>query len=223
MGSSKGLGEAVRRSVRADVAVRRRQFKKDLRRLHDALAPTSFGDRYWLWGGVLLGWARDGSPLGHDLFDADFAFLAEDEPRFAAGARALIDAGFEPQWQFRNNAGAVTEYVFQRNGARFDFFAVERRGEKLRYHVFTSGCEHEPQPTQGVGEVKAQPLVEFSFLRRSWRKQLDHEAELREVYGDWRDPAPNWWFMDSPSIIRRESWRYTDEAWNGELRVGAER
>jgi hypothetical protein len=217
MASAMGARETLRRSLDDNVVVRRNRFARDLRRLHDALSKTSFRDRYWLWGGLLLGWAREGRPLQHDLFDADFAFFAEDGRHFAAGAQALVEAGFEPHLQFRNNAGQATEYVFRRNQARFEFFALERRDEMLRYHVFTSGCEHEARPVQAVGEIRDQPTDEFRFLRRSWRKHLDHEAELSEVYGDWRNTDPDWWFMSSPSIVHREPWRYTDHPWHGPL------
>ena len=42
----------------------------DLQRLNDVLATTPIANRYWLFGGLLLGYAREGSVLGHDAVDA---------------------------------------------------------------------------------------------------------------------------------------------------------
>ncbi len=50
----------------------RRHFVADLQLLNDTLAAHGLAQSYWLWGGVLLGWAREGAPLAHDR-DADFA------------------------------------------------------------------------------------------------------------------------------------------------------
>jgi hypothetical protein len=178
-----------------------------------------------MWGGLLLGWAREGRPLGHDLFDADFGFCIEDKEHFAEGAHALMAAGFEPHFRFRNNAAEVTEWVFLRNEARFEFFALRRHDGMLRYHIhslaalhdFSRAGAHQGQPVQGIGEIQDQPVEEIRFLGRIWRKHLDHESELVELYGDWRTPDPEWWYMDSPSIIHLEPWRYPEQSWDGSL------
>src|SRR5689334_2771579 len=61
--------------VSASAARRRtRNFEDDLRLLNDVLAATEFGPRYWVWGGMLLGWAREGRLIAHDIGDADFAY-----------------------------------------------------------------------------------------------------------------------------------------------------
>ena len=71
-------------------------YAGDLRRLNDVLSHTSLAARYWVWGGMLLGWARDGSLLAHDTkhLDADFGVLAEDEERFDTAVPVLERAGF---------------------------------------------------------------------------------------------------------------------------------
>ncbi len=62
-----------------DPALRRRIFPRTLRRFNDAMATTPLQNRCFVWGGLLLGWAREGAPLAHDFADADFLIRAEDE------------------------------------------------------------------------------------------------------------------------------------------------
>jgi hypothetical protein len=170
-----------------------------------------------MWGGLLLGWAREGRPLEHDLNDADFAFLAEDLPSFPAAADALIAAGFAPLFRFVNNDGRPTEYSFTRNGAKFEFFIAEPEGAHLLTHVFAPGMPGGGPPVQALTRIDLQSLTTFEFLDRSWRKQDDHEHELAELYGDWRTPDSSWWYLDSPAIIDQRVWLADDFAWDGRL------
>ena len=42
------------------VAVSRQLVAVEMRRLNDVLEATPMAGRYWVWGGLLLGWAREG-------------------------------------------------------------------------------------------------------------------------------------------------------------------
>ena len=45
-------------------ALRRRMIEllaEDLRDLHDVLERTNLDGHYWVWAGLLLGWAREGA------------------------------------------------------------------------------------------------------------------------------------------------------------------
>jgi hypothetical protein len=189
-------------------------FTDDLRRLNDALAPTAFGDSYWVWGGMLLGWAREGRLLGADLFDADFAFVA-GEPSFDKAIRTLVAAGFEPRARFCTNDGEPYEWRFVTNGGQFEFFAMTPIAGRHRYHIATVGGPGLAPPNIARAEITAQHLVPFTFLRRTWLKSEDHERELTAIYGDWRTPHPDHWWMNDRAIVSREPWSQTVTDWDG--------
>jgi hypothetical protein len=191
-------------------------FVESLRLLNDALAGSSLAGRYWVWGGLLIGWARDGAPLAHDVLDADFCVLAEHVPLLAAAAPALVAAGFEPALRFRANDGSETEYSFVRAGAKFEFFVLRRSGGLLWYHDFSLGIHEGGPPTQAVAAIADQPLEPFELVGRTWLKHADHEAELTAMYDDWRTPDPHWWYMDDRAIVGRTTWIHADDlGWAG--------
>jgi hypothetical protein len=200
-------------SAHRDLAAR--AFVDNLQLLNDTLAGTALSGRYWVWGGLLIGWAREGRPLRDDCADADFAFRREDMPAFAAGAGALIAIGFEPLFRHVNNAGHATEYTFWRDGAKFEFFLMDPVDTRLLYYNFGAGTQGEG-PVEAVAAVTAQPLVTFEFLGRTWCKHADHDAELSAMYGDWRRPDPGWNYMDDRATISRTTWtRPGERAWTG--------
>jgi hypothetical protein len=201
----------LRRIPILDREVQRRLFPRDLRRLNDVLSDTPLAGRYWVWGGLLLGWARDGRLL--DDWDADFAVRSEDERAFHEAVPALEQAGYRRLFRFRNNEGEVTEYCFLRHGIKFDFFllfpgskATERR--YYEYGEVPGGWEE----LEGV--LPVQPLEWFRFLDRQWLKPADHEQILTAHYGDWRTPDPDWSFLNDAAIVDRRPWQALDYTWD---------
>jgi hypothetical protein len=191
-------------------------FIEDLQRLNDTLAGTALADLYWVWGGLLLGWARQRSVLEHDCSDADFGFLSGDRSCFEQAVPGLIAAGFTPLHRFVTNTGSVTEYSFLRHGAKFDFFVLERDADQLRYYSFSTATIDGPA-IQAVAVIPAQPTSTFTFMDRTWRKHADHDVELTSVYGDWRTPDTDWRYAAGPNIIQREVWMQARAGrWMGE-------
>ncbi len=188
-----------------------RHFIPDLRQLHDTLGDTGFSERYWIWAGMLLGWAREGSLLAHDR-DADFALLPVDLPGLMRAVPALRQAGFKPLHQFRNNKGQVTELTFRRHSARFEFFVFEPVDGMLRYNVYGWPPDH---LVEVEARVPDQELVPFEFLGRTWLRHADYERELECMYGDWRTPQRKWDYLeDDRATVSRRPWVNPDTSWS---------
>lgn len=180
------------------------QFELDMRRLNDALAGSPLAEHYWLWGGLLLGWAREGRVLPHDVGDADIAYAAQDEELLDRAETWLVAAGFRRWFSFRNRAGRRTQRVFVRHGFRFEFFRMDEVDESTQeYSMYGPGASG---PVELVGHLPRQELVPFRFLGRTWLKPRDHELLLRSCYGDWRTPNPDWDMFDDHSLVARRAW-----------------
>src|SRR6185312_3765766 len=85
---------------------------RNLHVLHDVLESSAMAGRTWVFGGMLLGWAREGDLLGHDCDDFDFAYHSDDAPRFECIFAGLAEAGFQLIHRFPGRTGTATEYAF---------------------------------------------------------------------------------------------------------------
>lgn len=185
-------------------------FVNDLRRLNDALRSTDLDGCYWVWSGLLLGWAREGTVLPHDSMDADFAVLDRDFWRLMEAVPAIENAGFRRYRRFLNNDGEVTEVAFMRHGARFEFFRMFPDDNRLKYFLYGSenGKAIELQASQ-----PNQAMASFDFIGRAWLKHEDHELELRSIYGSWEVPDASWSFLNGLDIETRSPWLRSDWRW----------
>ena len=189
-----------------------RRFIPALHQLHDVLDGTELAGRYWVWAGMLLGWAREGRLLTHDR-DADFALLPGDLPKLFRAVPALRMAGFHPLQIFRNNDGDVTEVTLCRRTAKFEFFVMEPVDGMLRYYVYGRLPDRLIEVEARVAE---QELVPFEFLGRTWQRHADYEGELKSMYGDWRTPQRSWdYLQDDQAVVSRRTWTNSDESWSG--------
>jgi hypothetical protein len=203
--------ETITRSVRAFARRRRERgtFEDNLRLLHDVLAKTPAGDRYWMIGGLLIGWAREGRVLAHDTHDADFGLFVDDAGTLLAAVPALEEAGFRRVYRWTDTRGKVMQYTLGKDGAKFDFFLHERIPNRFRYVFFGW---RDGQRAEFVAEVPAHGVATVSFLDRAWRKPADHDAYLTAVYGNWRVPNPAYDYMtDDLSIVDVRPWNGTWE------------
>ncbi|OAD22849.1 LicD-like protein [Candidatus Thiomargarita nelsonii] len=183
----------------------RYRFRQNLRLLNDVLATTELSGNYWLWGGVLLGWAREGRILPWDT-DADFFYFSEDRNKFMGAIESLIQAGFKLEWRFVNNEGKITEYVFVKDHRKFEFFEVNKQEDTLHYFLY---APHIPNRLEMIGVVPWDgEVATMEFIGRTWLKPADHETFLTAIYGDWRTPNPDYDYVeDEKSIIAKHEWR----------------
>jgi hypothetical protein len=185
----------------------------DLQHLNDVLAGTPIANRYWLFGGLLLGYAREGSVLAHDAVDADFAVLADDVPLLQASFPALFDAGFGPLYCFPGAGRTPTEWSFTRGGRKFEFFVLDHVDGWFEYYNYA--LHGGRGPVFNRCRLPAQPLEEVTFLGRRWLKVRDHDAELTGNYGTWRVPDPDWDYLEGPSIVETGPWDPRSFGWAG--------
>jgi hypothetical protein len=194
-------------------------FAEDLRYLHDTLERTELKGRYWVWSGLLLGWAREGAILAHDSMDADFAVDDRDFHLLAKAVPTLLEAGFTTNRCFVNNEGIITELTFNRHGTHFDFFRMFPQGDNLRYFMYSIKWS---EILEYEACLPKQEKVPFSFIGRTWLKQEDHERELQAMYGSWQIPDPNWSYLDQPDIVARRVSRHRHFDWPGGADLPAE-
>ncbi len=169
------------------------RLASDLRDLNDAIASTDLHGHYWVWAGLLLGWAREGAILPHDCLDADFAVRDDDFDRLIRAVPAILRAGFACDRKFISDSGLVTELTFTRHGARFDFFRMFPDAGQLRYFIYNLKLTSVREIEASLPDQSTEP---FSFLGRTWLKHMDHARELRTTYGKWEIPDPSWAFLD---------------------------
>jgi hypothetical protein len=183
-------------------------LEQNLRLLHDVLQDGPLADRYWVIGGLLLGWAREGRMLWHEPQDGDFAYFREDRQKLLASVPRLIDAGFNVDRRLSNNQGDPAAYILEKDWASFEFFENERRDGVVRSWSFGSRVRHnETVPIEIVCQVPAFDLAPMEFLGRTWRKPDDHAAYLNAVYGDWKTPNFDFDYVrDDPSIVDVHPW-----------------
>jgi hypothetical protein len=179
------------------------RFEDDLRLLNDVLQRTALSGRYWIWAG-LLGWAREGKVLRHDIGDADFAVDADDAELLEAAEPLLLEAGFRRWFCFRDCDGELTQRTYTRHGSKFDFFLMREVAAGVHQcHVYTP---RDDGPFELVSRIPKQELEPFEFLDRAWLKPRDHDLSLRSCYGTWRVPDPDWDADANPSVVLRRPW-----------------
>lgn len=169
--------------------------------LHDVLADTAFGHKYWVIMGLLLGCMRHGGPIPWDK-DADFGFLERDLPDFLAALAELQKRGFEPCPLQVNNDGKTTKWAVRRQAMKYEFFLFEERGSRLRWYY-----HRRKPPIEVVNEVDAHGLDELELYGRRWLKPKDADAYLTALYGDWRTPNSNYvYWRDCGATVDRYPW-----------------
>jgi hypothetical protein len=179
-------------------------FRKNLLLLNDVLAQAEFGDKYWIFAGLLLGWAREGRVLARDCWDADFAYWQQDRAAFDSAAHCLVRKGFQFKQHWYNNAGVRTQSVFIKDNAKFEFFEMMPVGAAAEYFMYGTRRRIVQEARCNLFFGELEPL---HFLDRTWNKPRDHEASLMNLYGNWRVPNPSYDYMqDQQDIVEIYAW-----------------
>ena len=140
-----------------DAEILEESYVSDLRQLHALLTEAGLIDSIWVVGGLLLGWAREGRLLRHDLRDADF-FIRRDQFDGLERALPLLAAhGFAEEGRYIGNDGLLSIIKLHRNWTKFDFFLVDQSDGY--FEVRSYGIDS--RPTEFLERYPAQPLVPF--------------------------------------------------------------
>ncbi len=114
----------------------------------------------------------------------------------------LRSNGFDLRPLQVNNDGRTTKWALKRHGYKFEFFQIDRRGD--RYRWFTHGRN---PPTEFVNEVPAHGLVDFELYSRRFRIPDNAERQLEILYGNWRQPDPDYkYWRDCQATVERNPW-----------------
>ena len=167
-------------------------------KMHDVLRDTPLHNKYWVCGGALLGWAREGGLLKHDN-DIDFHLWESDLPAFEIASKALVRAGFKPKYYSYNCAGKIIKYVFLYKHFKVEFFVAYCVDGNTRCFLYNG-----KNPTyEYILETPGCELNEFEFYNRIWLKPADHESYLTIQYGNWKIPDENFNYTTSDAIVSK--------------------
>jgi hypothetical protein len=183
--------------------VQRHLRNRGLRRLDDVLGGTPLAGRYWVHGGALLGWARDGKLLLNDLNDVDLAYRAEDRDLFEAAIPSLVAAGFRVTCVYRTLEGRTTMERFRHGRVNYEFFAMWPEHGRLHTYSFGYANGIDEPFVELIHEYPDDGLEPFTLAGRTWLKPAHHEAYLEANYGDWRVSNPDFVYLHSPSVVER--------------------
>ena len=183
--------------------LRAKTLRDGLDLLHTTLADSPLHGRYWVCGGALLGWAREGAMLAHDP-DVDFHFWREDEELFLQAVERLVQVGFKRKCYWRNVAGEISEYTLTYKSLAFDFFIAHRHNDNTRWYLYVGSPSRNIPAAELLRESPGCELASFEFLGKRWLKPKDHKTYLAALYGDWRTPNSKFDALtQSPCNIRR--------------------
>lgn len=177
-------------------------FKKSLQLLNQ----TAMRSRFWICGGVLLGYARERAIIRGDT-DIDFHYWVEDEALLRDVLQELSGQGVEYAGCYINNDGQVTQHVLKVLGVKVEFFAAWRNTDCIEWYCYTTRHWNRPvrQFLNRIPDLQFEPV---QFYGVEVLKPLDHDLYLKALYGDWRKPMPDYtYYVDSGAIVSCQPWR----------------
>jgi len=177
-------------------------FKKTLQLFNQ----TPMQSRFWICGGVLLGYMREGSIIRGDT-DIDFHYWVEDEALLLKVFQELSGQGVEYVARYINNEGLVTQHVLKVLGVKVEFFAAWRKEGYIEWNCYTTRHWNRPirQFLNRIPDLQFEPA---QFYEIEVFKPVDHDLYLRALYGDWRKPMTDYtYYIDSAAIVSCEPWR----------------
>jgi len=172
-----------------------------------ALEQTPMKGSYWLCGGILLGYAREGRLLRHDT-DIDFHYWKEDEEKMRETWEMLPRFGFKQVKIIRSNNNHPSQYVFKFGKVKVEFFLAWREEGKVNWYCYTT--KHWNRPSrQFLNQIPDLEISGIEWYGVPVKKPADHDLYLTSIYGDWRVPMKGYvYYFDSRAIVSCEPWKH---------------
>ena len=165
---------------------------ENLALLHDTLRPTKFF--YWVIGGALVHYMRSGH-MDRDK-DVDFGFFSVDPRKSVLQSELMPKAGFKKLKCYQDENDHTTEYVFEKDGVKYEFFEHRVVGGDYVWFAYDG-------PTKYERGCRSHSFQRIQYVGRDWHVPHPTEEFLVAVYGvDWRIPDPHWSWK-SGACVRR--------------------
>ena len=177
--------------------------------LQKILSNTQFSEKYWVIGGVLLGWVRELDILPGNEGDIDFALNSLDEKQFLEIITLLKAVGFQPYTKWKNNSGQITEYVLLKDGCKFEFFLMFEFEDKFRYFGYSKMKKGKFQTSvfEAMSEIEKHKLSKMTIFNVPFLVPENPQEWLSERYGNWNEPIPEYRFIENElPIVYRAVW-----------------
>ena len=168
---------------------------------------------YCLWGGTLLGAVREQGFLASDIKDTD---IAVDE-KYYWKIRHLLDKKVSTNkmkwhyiWRKEVSVCSLDDKI------KVDIFFLEKQEDKYYVYSYTPNnidgkWNHEWRMSFNIDNFF--PTKQINFLHRSVKVPNNYKTLLKELYGDWETPDPNW-------KCEPESYPNLDNNYNGFFPAG---
>lgn len=185
-------------------------ISRNMPRFFDAIETTELAGRWWLWGGALLGFVREGRPLRWD-HDVDFAIERKDVELLLRSLPRLKRLGIRPKRNFLDNDGQLLGLHLKYRGIIYDFFVLDDDGPQT--YLYSQFGVIDGSQVRQVAHLPHQRLDTIEALGRAWPCAADLDLELTAMYGNWREPDPSWSYLTAPNIRSTEPWSRDLDSW----------
>lgn len=139
---------------------------------------------YFIDGGTLLGFYRDGDFCEDDHDDIDISVMSVNWRHHEEIDRRMKDAGFElyRAWMRDETNHRSGQYAWKRHGIKVDLMYKEVKLDKVWWTVYggKNKVTYKAVPFQYISVVKD--------LGHGLLMPMDTEGYLNYRYGDWRTP-----------------------------------
>jgi phosphorylcholine metabolism protein LicD len=147
---------------------------------------------FWLDGGTLLGFVRDGIFCEGDEDDVDVSTWCDYKDKIPMLINEFVNMGYTIHGNWQDGKGQSHELSMRHknNKHKVDIFFKERKGEYSWHCLYTglNPCTWKRNKIRYFNNLR-----EFSIMTNkedmSFNIPVDYDGYLTELYGDWETPV----------------------------------